>query len=66
MKKCSIGKVSLEERRRFLKLGLQITGVLAGGTMLSLLPAKKAASELLLGPMPMNPIMQCSSIRTGV
>ena len=30
-----------------MKLGLQITGVLAGGTMLSLLPAKKAASELL-------------------
>ena len=43
----SIRKVSLEERRRFLKLGLKITGVLAGGSVLSLVSAKKAASELL-------------------
>jgi protein NrfC len=40
-------KVSLEERRRFLRLGLKITGVLAGGSMLSLVPVKRARSELL-------------------
>jgi len=40
-------KVSLEERRRFLKLGLKITGVLAGGAVLSLVPVERAASELL-------------------
>jgi len=47
MLKPSVRKVSLEERRRFLKLGLKITGVLAGGAVLSLVPVKKAASELL-------------------
>ncbi len=41
------GKVSLEERRRFLSLGLKITGVLAGGSMLSLVPVKRAKAELL-------------------
>ena len=41
------GKVSLEERRRFLGLGLKITGVLAGGSLLSLVPVKRAKSELL-------------------
>ncbi|MFC1827523.1 4Fe-4S dicluster domain-containing protein [Thermodesulfobacteriota bacterium] len=41
------GRVSLEERRRFLRLGLKITGIIAGGSMLSLVPAKRAASELL-------------------
>lgn len=41
------GKVTLEERRRFLRLGLKITGVLAGGSMLSLVPVKRARSELL-------------------
>ena len=34
------GKVTLEERRRFLRLGLKITGVLAGGSMLSLVPGR--------------------------
>jgi len=47
MLKPSVRKVSLDERRRFLKLGLKITGVLAGGAVLSLVPVKKAASELL-------------------
>jgi protein NrfC len=41
------GKVTLEERRRFLRLGLKITGVLAGGSMLSLVPVKRVRSELL-------------------
>ena len=41
------GKVTLEERRRFLSLGLKITGVLAGGSMLSLVPVKSAKAELL-------------------
>jgi tetrathionate reductase subunit B len=41
------GKVTLEERRRFLSLGLKITGVLAGGSMLSLVPVKRAKAELL-------------------
>lgn len=41
------GSVSLEERRRFLSLGLKITGVLAGGSMLSLVPVKKSRCELL-------------------
>jgi NAD-dependent dihydropyrimidine dehydrogenase PreA subunit len=40
-------KVSLEERRRFLGLSLKITGVLAGGSMLSLVPVTSARSELL-------------------
>lgn len=39
--------VSLEERRRFLLLGLKITGVLAGGSILSLVPAQEVKSELL-------------------
>ena len=55
----STRKVSFEERRRFLKLGLKITGVLAGGTMLSLVPVRKAASELLgasvVGTFPFEP-----------
>jgi protein NrfC len=41
------GKISLEERRRFLGLGLKITGLLAGGAMLSLVPVKRARCELL-------------------
>ena len=40
-------KVSLEERRRFLRLGLKITGVLAGGSIFSLVSVKRAKSELL-------------------
>ena len=41
------GKVTLEERRRFLRIGLKITGVLAGGAMLSLVPVKRGRAELL-------------------
>jgi len=41
----NIVNVTLEERRRFLRLGLKITGVLAGGSMLSLVPVKRARSE---------------------
>ena len=43
------GQVSDEERRRFLLLGLTITGVLAGGSILSLVSVAEARSELL-GP----------------
>ena len=45
--KKNAGNVSLEERRRFLSRGLKITGILAGGSMLSLVPAKRVRSELL-------------------
>jgi len=45
--KGNAAKVSLEERRRFLKLGLKITGVLAGGSIFSLVSVKRAKSELL-------------------
>jgi len=41
------GSVSLEERRLFLQFGLKITGVLAGGSLLSLVPVGKAKGELL-------------------
>jgi len=40
-------KITLEERRRFLRLGFKITGVLAGGSILSLVPVKSVRSELL-------------------
>ena len=53
------GKVSLEERRRFLGFGLKITGVLAGGSILSLVPVEKASGKLLgtgvLGTHPYQP-----------
>jgi len=53
------GEVSLKERRDFLRLGLKITGVLAGGSLLSLVPATRSESRLLgtgvLGTHPYNP-----------
>jgi Fe-S-cluster-containing dehydrogenase component len=53
------GKVSLQERRRFLGLGLRITGVFLGGGLLSLVPAERAQSELLetsvIGTFPYQP-----------
>jgi len=53
------GQVSGEERRRFLLLGLTITGVLAGGAVLSLVSAREARSELLgasvVGTYPYQP-----------
>ena len=53
------GTVSLEERRRFLSLGLKITGVLIGGSVLSLVPVQEARSELLgasvVGTYPYQP-----------
>jgi Fe-S-cluster-containing dehydrogenase component len=51
--------VSLEERRRFLLLGLKITGVFLGGSVLSLVPAPEVRSELLgasvVGTYPYQP-----------
>jgi len=51
---CKIGRksaqsrhVSLVERRNFMCLGLKITGVFLGGTVLSLIPADEVKSELL-------------------
>jgi len=41
------GQVSLEERRRFLRFGLTVTGILMGGSVLSLVPAQEVHSELL-------------------
>lgn len=41
------GPVTIEERRRFLRLGLKIAAVVAGGSVLSLVPAPEARSELL-------------------
>jgi protein NrfC len=53
------GTVSLEERRRFLGLGLKITGVFLGGSLLSLVPAERVRSELLgasvIGTFPYQP-----------
>ena len=52
-------QVSFEERRRFLRLGLTITGVLAGGSLLSLVPLQVEGSELLgasvVGTFPYQP-----------
>jgi Fe-S-cluster-containing dehydrogenase component len=52
-------KITREERRRFLCLGLKITGVLLGGSLLSLIPVEKAQSELLgasvIGTFPYQP-----------
>ena len=51
--------VSLAERRRFLGLGLKITGVYLGGSLLSLVPAGISRSELLetsvIGTFPYQP-----------
>jgi len=53
------GPVSLEERRAFLRLGLQVTGVLMGGSVLSLVPVQGSCSELLgasvVGTYPYQP-----------
>ena len=53
------GQVSLEERRRFLRFGLQVTGVCMGGSVLSLVPAQVACRELLgasvVGTYPYQP-----------
>ena len=53
------GEVSLEERRRFLGLGLKITGLLAGGSVLSLIPVERVESKLLgmgvIGTQPYQP-----------
>jgi Fe-S-cluster-containing dehydrogenase component len=39
--------VTLAERRKFLRLGLKISGVLLGGSVLSLVPVRQVRSELL-------------------
>jgi Fe-S-cluster-containing dehydrogenase component len=53
------GQVSLEERRRFLRFGLKISGVLVGGSVLSLIPGQEVRSELLgasvVGTYPYQP-----------
>ena len=53
------GTVTCEERRRFLGLGLKITGVFLGGSLLSLVPAERVRSELLgvsvIGTFPYQP-----------
>jgi protein NrfC len=52
-------KVSLEERRGFLRLGLKVTGVFVGGSVLSLAPVQKVKGELLgasvVGTYPYQP-----------
>ncbi len=52
-------RISLVERRKFLRMGLQITGVFLGGSMLSLIPVHEARSELLgasvIGTYPYQP-----------
>ncbi len=52
-------QVSFKERRRFLLLGLKITGVIAGGSILSLVPVQEVRSELLgasvVGTYPYQP-----------
>ncbi|UCD65331.1 MAG: 4Fe-4S dicluster domain-containing protein [Deltaproteobacteria bacterium] len=51
--------VSLEERRSFLRLGLKVTGVFVGGSILSLVPTQKVSCELLgssvVGTYPYQP-----------
>lgn len=58
-KSASSRQVTLEERRQFLRLGLHITGVLVGGSALSLVPAQEVRSELLgtsvVGTYPYQP-----------
>lgn len=53
------GTVSVEERRRFLGLGLKVTGIFLGGNLLSLVPVKTVRSELLsasvVGTFPYQP-----------
>jgi len=53
------GQISCEERRRFLLLGLKITGVFVGGSLLSLVPAPEVRSEILgasvVGTYPYQP-----------
>ena len=55
---CS-GPVTFEERRLFLRLGLKVTGLLAAGSVLSLVPSAEARSELLsasvVGTYPYQP-----------
>jgi protein NrfC len=52
-------QVSLKERRDFLLLGLKVTGVFVGGSVLSLVPSQEARSELLgtsvVGTYPYQP-----------
>ena len=57
-KKCS-GTISLEERRNFLRLGLKVTGLLAAGSVVSLVPVREGRGELLgtgvVGTYPYQP-----------
>ncbi len=52
-------RVSLEERRRFLRFGFQVSGVFLGGAVLSLVPSREVRSELLgasvIGTYPYQP-----------
>jgi len=51
--------VSIEERRSFLRLGLKVAAVMAGGSVLSLVPAQEVKCELLgasvVGTYPYQP-----------
>ena len=40
-------RISLAERRRFLRFGLRVTGIFMGGSILSLVPIRKVRGELL-------------------
>lgn len=42
-----LSNITDEERRKFLKLGLKITGVMAGGSVLSLVSVKKEANAYM-------------------
>ncbi|MDX1775986.1 MAG: 4Fe-4S dicluster domain-containing protein [Desulfobulbales bacterium] len=58
-KTCNKREVSTEERRQFLRLGLKVTGVYFGGSVLSLVPVREGRSELLatavVGTYPYQP-----------
>jgi protein NrfC len=53
------GQISLAERRRFLRFGFKVTGVIFGGSVLSLVPTHKPRCELLgasvVGTYPYQP-----------
>jgi len=53
------GRVSLHERRQFLRLGFHITGIFLSGSVLSLVPLAEVRSELLgasvVGTYPYQP-----------
>lgn len=55
LKNEGVEQIPSEERRRFLRFGLAVTGVFAGGSVLSLTSAKEARGALESGEFPHYP-----------